>query len=406
MLYTAFASLTEFSTRAQSFKSGESKELFAGIGARYLPTGHIVYAVGNNLLAVPFDPGRLEAAGGPVPVVEGVYRTTVPQYALSDSGALVYMPGAAGANTTIPERTLVWVDREGKEEPLGAPPNFYRFPKISPDGTRVALTVFGDNTDIWIWDTVRKTLTRLTFDKSNDIQSIWAPDGKKIVFASNREGKFYSLYWKAADGTGVEEKLGSMPSLSLLPWSWSSDGKTLITVETDEGSKWNIGMFSMERERTRKPLLQEEAVEINPKISPDGGYMAYASLESGKYEIYVRPFPDVNKGKWQVSTSGGNLPLWSPDGRELFYIGQENSVMAVAVETKPTFKLGTPKALFRSMCVGNIIGEGTPWDISPDGKRFLMLKEPPSTPSASAGPRKINIVLNWFEELKQRVPVK
>ena len=166
-------------------------------------------------------------------------------------------------------------------------------------------------------------------------------------------------------------------------------------------------MLSMEGERARKPLLHEEAATvINPKISPDGGYLAYVSGESSKNEVYVRPFTDVNKGKWQVSTSGGNLPLWSPNGRELFYISLENSVMAVAVETKPAFSLGTPKILFRSMCVGSTPGEGTPWDISPDGKRFLMMKEPQPTPSASAGPHRINIVLNWIEELKQRVPVK
>jgi serine/threonine-protein kinase len=143
---TAFASTTRFSIRAQSLKSGEPKELFAGIGARYLASGHLVYAVGNNLLAVPFDAGILEAAGGPVPIVEGVYRNVTPQYALSDSGTLVYMPGATGAATA--GRTFVWVDREGKEEPLGAPPNNYRYPKLSPDGTRVAVTVVGDNTDI------------------------------------------------------------------------------------------------------------------------------------------------------------------------------------------------------------------------------------------------------------------
>jgi serine/threonine-protein kinase len=404
ILYTAFANYIQFSIRAQSLKSGESKELFAGIGARYLPTGHLVYVVGNNLLAVPFDPGRLETAGGSVHMVEGVYRAVIPQYALSDSGTLVYMPGATGG--TAAGRTLVWVDREGKEEPLGTPPNPYRFPKISPDGTRVAVTIYGDNTDIWVWDLIRKTLTRMTFDKARDLQSIWTPDGKKIVFASNREGNVASLYWKSADGTGGEEKLGSMPGLGLMPWSWSSDGRTLITAETDGAAKWGIGMFSMEGERTRKPLLPEEATEICPKISPDGGYMAYASDESARTEVYVRPFPDVNKGKWQVSTSSGNMPLWSPDGRELFYLTLENSVMAVAVETKPTFSLGTPKALFRSTCVGNIVGEGTAWDISPDGKRFLMIKPPATTPSAEGGPRKINIVLNWVEELKQRPPVK
>jgi len=162
----------------------------------------------------------------------------------------------------------------------------------------------------------------------------------------------------------------------------------------------------MEGDRVRKTLLHDEYSKINPRISPDGGYMAYASGESGKQEVYVRPFPEVDKGKWQASTSGGVSPLWSPDGRELFYLSLENSVMAVAVETKPAFSLGTPKTLFRSTYVPSIAGEGSPWDISADGKRFLMMKESGTNASAAVGPRKINIVLNWIDELRQRVPVK
>jgi Tol biopolymer transport system component len=388
----------------QSLKSEERKELFQGDSARYLPTGHIIYAVGNNLFAVPFNLDRLEAAGGQVPVVEGVFKIAPPLYAVSDSGTLVYVPGTTGASASG-GRTLVWVDRNGKEEPLGAPPNNYRYPKISPDGTRVAVTINGANVDIWIWDLVRKTLTRLTFDEKPELQSIWTPDGKRIVFASGNTSP-NDVCWKAADGTGGVERVGSAPDLLLMPWSFTSDGKTLVVQETDMGTKWDIGMLSMEGDHARKPLLREKATEIQPKISPDGRWMAYMSDESGRNEIYVRPFPEVDKGKWQASTSGGTAPLWSPDGRELFYLSEENTVMAIAVETKPTFSLGRPNTLFRSMCVGSTPGEGTAWDISPDGKRFLMMKEPQTTPSAGAGPRKINIVLNWFEELKQRVPKK
>jgi serine/threonine-protein kinase len=154
----------------------------------------------------------------------------------------------------------------------------------------------------------------------------------------------------------------------------------------------------MEGDHNLRPLLQEKYSEWEPKISPDGRWMAYVSEESGKSEVYVRPFPDVNKGKWQVSTSGGRDPLWSPDGRGLFYRNGD-SVMAVAVQTEPTFNPGKTEALFQGKYTSY-------WDISHDGKRFLMLKEPQSTASGGEGPRKINIVLNWFEELKQRVPVK
>jgi Tol biopolymer transport system component len=393
----------------QSLESGERKVLISGgSDARYVPTGHLVYALGGVLYAVAFDADSLEVIGGSVSVVEGVQRaygqsTGTANYGFSNNGMLAYVLGTAESG--IPPRSLVWVNREGKEDPLGAPPKPYSFPKISPDGTRVALTVQEDNVDIKIWDTLRKTLTRLTFDEANDIQSICTPDGERIVFASPREGGLHSLYWKKADGTGVTEKLFSMEDRALLPWCWSSDGKTLIMLETDFGSNWDIGMLSMEDERERKPLLVEEPVDLNPKISPDGRYMAYSSLESGQQEIYIRPFPDVDEGKWQVSTAVGNSPLWSPDGKELFYLTDENAVMAVGVETKPGLILGTPEELFRGNFISGV-GEGHPWDIHPDGDRFLMLKRAGASLSTEAAPRpKIIIVQNWFEELKERVPV-
>ena len=171
---------------------------------------------------------------------------------------------------------------------------------------------------------------------------------------------------------------------------------------------FDIGMMSMEGDHARKLLLQEKYIEIQPKISPDGRWIAYTSDASGWSEVYVRSFPDVDRGKWQVSTSGGNSPLWAPNGQELLFLSNENSVMAVAVETGPKFSHGTPKSLFRSSNVLVSLTSGTPWDISPDGRRFLMLKPVASTGAAPAaiGPRQINIVLNWFEELRQKVPAK
>jgi dipeptidyl aminopeptidase/acylaminoacyl peptidase len=176
----------------------------------------------------------------------------------------------------------------------------------------------------------------------------------------------------------------------------------------DSGVTQHIGMISAEGDHPRKTLLQQGSMEIQPKISPDGRCMAYTSSESGRNEIYVRPFPEVNKGRWQVSTSGGDSPLWSRDGRELFYLNGD-AVMAVSVKTEPSFDIvGTPQVLFRGMYVSAAPDNGTPWDISTDGKRFLMIKPPASTSAApaAAGPRRINIVVNWFEELKQQVPLK
>jgi Tol biopolymer transport system component len=390
----------------QSLKSGERKELIEGKAARYFPTGHIVYnRVDSNLYAVRFDIDALKVIGGPVPVVEGVLQTGgALQYAVSDAGTLVYVPGPVSSSAS--GRTLVWVERKGKEQPLAAQPNDYRSPHISPDGTRLALGIFAGNnkSDIWIWDLVRETMTRLTFDEASS-NPLWTLDGKRVAFVTGSQPANYVVCWKAADGTGGDEKLGSVPGRTVIPWSWSSDGKILVTLGYGGATNFDIGSLSMEGEHKWKPLLQEKYVELQPKISPDGRWMAYRSNESGKNEIYVRPFPDINKGRWQVSTSGGDTPLWSPNGRELFYRNGD-SVMAVTVEAGQTFKCGKPEPLFRGTYTPESpTGAMHPWDISPDGKRFLMMKELGSV-SAEAGPRKINIVLNWFEELKQRVSAK
>jgi eukaryotic-like serine/threonine-protein kinase len=388
----------------QSLKSGEAKELFAGVGARYVPTGHIVYLVpkGNNVFGVfgePFNLERLEVTGGPVPLIEGV---SVQAGAFSNTGTLVYIPETAPQTKTgasASARTLVWVDREGHEEAIPAPPNLYRYPKICPDGNRIALTV--ENKDIWIWDLIHKTLTRLTFEIGGSLTLVWSPDGKRIAYyGTGPEKGGVGIYCKAADGTGQEELLSrTVDRRMFFPYCWTGDGKYLVGAETPDLRKFDIGVFSIEGDHTRKTLLQNAKLQNQPQISRDGKWMAYASDESGKNEIYVRPFPDVDKGRWQVSTSGGDSPLWSPDGRELFYLSGD-AVMRASVKTEPKFEIiGTPNNLFRGTFVGSLPDNGTPWDIRPDGKRFLMIKPPTARP-------KINIVLNWFEELKQRVPVK
>jgi Tol biopolymer transport system component len=398
-----------FKIAVQSLQSGERKELFTGDTARYIPTGHILYLVGNNLMAVPFDFKTLKVTGEPVPVVEGVWRVATgytPQYAVSDSGTLVYIPGTIGAFT---QRTLVWLDRNGKEVSIGVTPNDYSEPDISPDGTKLALTVIsGEKSDIWILDLLRGTMTRLTFNESS-AYPLWTRDSKRIVFMSGNLLES-AVYWKAADGTGADNRL--IPNrLSLIPWSWSSDGQTLLLTEAvggvQGGSEYAIDALPLEGNRKLSTLLKEKYQDRQPHISPDGRWMVYVSNESGKNEIYVRPFPDVDKGKWQISVGvgGGEAPLWSPDGRELFYRNGD-SVMAVAVETGQTFKCGKPEPLFRGTYTSSYLQDLRPWDISPDGKRFLMMKEAGSPASAALGPRKINIVLNWFEELKQKVPVK
>ncbi len=393
-------------------QSGQRKPLLAAQGffARYVPTGHIAYMEGNSLFAVPFDSGRLVVTGRPVAMVDGVLwmgGTTAPQYAISRSGTLIYVQ-AATAGSVAGGRTLVWVDRKGIEEPIKAAPQMYRYPKISPDGKKVAFAIPRDQgSDLWIYDLARETPTRLTFEDGYHLQPIWTPDGKRIVYGSRPTNKDrYSVYWKATDGTGKSELIGSSQDRSLMPWSFSRDGKTLAMTEVAAGQNLDIGILSMEANYTIKLLLQEQYTEMQPKISPDGRWMAYASYESGgRAEIYVRPFPEVEGGRWQVSSNGGETPLWSPNGREIFY-RKDDAVMAASVETEGSFKSGKPEFLFRGPYVVLGANEGHPWDISADGKRFLMMKGAGSASSTTGGPRKINIVLNWFEELKQRVPSK
>jgi serine/threonine protein kinase len=413
----------------QSIESGARKELFPGDTAKYLPTGHIVYAVDNNLFAIPFDLDKLEVKGGPIPVVQGVLRASgAPQYSIGNSGTLLYIPGTM---PTRARRTLVWVDRNGKEDPITDSTNAYASPRISPDGTKVAL-IIGDtpNANLWVWDIVRETATRLTFDESVDLVPLWTPDGKKIVYFSIRQEEA-GLYWKNADGTGEAELLVSSPDQWLMPWSWSVDGNTLVMTEFSSafalrgvgsamaralstegpslswaaGAKSNIGSLLLQDNQKRIVLLQDEFHEVDPKISPDGRWIAYMSNESDQREVYVRPFPDVNSGKWQVSTSGGKGPVWAPNGKELLYMSGD-TMMAVDVETETTFKADVPRKLFQGNYYSYLDSSGM-WDIHPDGNKFLMIKPTQTADSESTAktPHKINIVLNWFEELKQRVPV-
>jgi len=315
-------------------------------------------------------------------------------------------------------RTLVWVGRDGNEEPIEAEADGYYHPRISPDGTQIASSITnGQTADIWIWHLVRKTKTRLTFNTADDLMPLWTPDGKRIAFYSQRETGM-GAYWKAADGTGKTEPISPLSGAiqAQIPSSWADNGKTMviadITADSLSGISLNIIPFdiaalSMEGDEDRRLLLHEKYSEVQPRVSPDGSWLAYTSDESGRNQIYVRPFPDVEEGRWQISTDGGDSPLWAPDGGELFYRSAD-AVMAVSVETEPAFSFETPVTLFQGEYVGASFAllrfEMNPWDISPDGKRFLMMKGNQISTTETISPRRINIILNWFEELKDRVP--
>ncbi len=400
---TAAGNWTNAQVALQSVGTGERRNLVqGGTQPRYAPSGHLVYAQGGSLMAVPFDPQRLTATGAAVPMVEGILQslaTGAAQYSFSSTGSLVYVPGGVQAT----QRRLVWVSRNGAEQPLAAPARAYRQPRLSPDGRRIAVAIEEQETQVWLYDLSRETLTRLTFEGNTNFNPVWTPDGKRITFQSNKEGP-QNLFWQLADGSGGLERLTTSEYVNA-PESWSPDGQLLAFIEINPTTGYDVWVLRMGdpsagsgQVRKAEPFLRTPFNEGSARFSPDGRWLAYLSNESGRYEVYVQPYPGPG-GKWQISTEGGTEPVWNPNGRELFYRSGDK-MMAVDIATQPGFAAGKPKVLFEGQYLP------TPatfpnYDVAPDGQRFLMLKP---IEQAQAAPTQINVVLNWFEELKRRVP--
>jgi serine/threonine protein kinase/Tol biopolymer transport system component len=392
---TAGALFSNAQVGVQPVGAGERENLIpGGLFPRYAPTGHLVYAQGGSVMAVPFDPQRLTVTGTGGPVVVGVMQSPTnghAQYSFSATGSLVYVPGDVQAT----QLRLVWVSRSGAEQALAAPANSYLNPRVSPDGRRVAIGITSQESQVWQYDLSREALTRFTFEGTVNGYPAWTPDGKRIAFISNKEGPL-NVFWQLADGSGGLERLTTSDDLQT-PNSWSPDGKLLAFNEITPGKGIDIWVLRL-GDRKAQPFLQKPFNESAPRFSPDGRWLAYVSDESGRYEIYVQPYPGPG-GKWQISTEGGTEPVWNPNGRELFYRSGDK-LMAVDISTQSGFAAGKPRMLFEGKY------QPTPvtfpnYDVSPDGQRFLMLKP---AEQEQAAPTQINVVLNWFEELKQKVP--
>jgi len=342
-------------------------------------------------MAVPFDAQEFAITGSAVPVVEGVLQSTfsgAAQYSFSDAGSLVYVPGSAQA-----QRRLVWVSRNGAEQLVAAPARAYRGPRLSPDGREVAVAIEGQETEVWLYDLSRKMLTRLTFQGSTNYDPAWTPDGKRVAFHSTTG--VVGLFWQMADGSGGLERLNEFGGA---PYSWSPDGQLLAF--NDFAATQHIKVLRM-GDRKVVPFPGSSFKEGAAQFSPDGRWLTYVSDESGRNEIYVQPYPGPGR-KWQISTEGGTEPLWNPNGLELFYRSGDK-MMAAEIAAQPYFSAGKPKVLFAGQFQQS--PNPTPnanYDVSPDGQRFLMLKSGERDPA----PTQINVVLNWFEELKRKVPIR
>ena len=403
VLLTSDRGGTDLRVAVHSLETGERRIVIEpGSSARYLPTGHLIYAWEGNLLAAPFDLEELQVTGPSVLVVEGVMMVsgTAP-FSVSESGSLVYVPGGERRSRSWGE--LVWVDREGTVEPLPLPTGSYWGPRLSPDGRSFVYwtSLNAETINVWVYELEREVARRLTDDQGGDQGwPIWSPDGKRVIFNGPTEGMGHNLYWKPVDGSGPAERLTESEYGQQAQSYWAG-GNLLVFLEShdpaDTGT--DIWVLPLEGEAKPRPFLQTTSNEFHPMFSPDGRWLAYVSDESGGYEVYVRPYPGPG-GVTPISTHGGTDPAWAPDGRELFYLegrSPSTKLMAVSVKTEPALRVGKPRLLF----AGNYMGGspyGRSYDITPDGQRFLMAKQEQTEVA------QINVVLNWFEELKRLVP--
>jgi len=344
-------------------------------------------------LAVPFDLDALELEGVPVPVLDGVYTALASgsaDFCVSRSGTLLY---ASGDSQEALNR-MVWLDRNGRTEPLLDTPRPYIYAQPSPDGRSLAVWIEEANGSIWTHDLARGTSTRLISGYDNH-WPVWTPDSRRITFRSDRDGPA-NLYWQATGGGRGAERL-TTSEYEQIPWSWTPDGARLVFGENRLDTAWDLWIFSIEGDRAPEVLLQTPFDEREASLSADGRWIAYSSNESGRFEVYLQPFPSLEE-KSQVSTNGGSLPRWNPRGGELFYV-EGDKLMAVSVDTRNGLALGNPRPLAEGVQgMGMFYGYG----VDSSGQRFATLAAIEEEPS----PRRIHLVQNWFQELEELVPTE
>ncbi len=388
---------------AFTLKTRKRKTLIeGGFFPRYSPSGHLVYARAGSLYAVPFDAENLEVAGSPVKVVDGVFMSTnsgAAFFDISRTGSLAYAVGKAEGG----DRSLVWVDRQGKAAPLGFPPRSYVFPRISPDGKQLAFEIEGVNHDLYTYDPARDVTTKMTTDGVSHAP-VWTPDGRRIAFRSWKAAVM-SMWWMPSDRSGPEERLTSVGKRQSVV-SFSPDMNYIAFNQMDPagGAGSDVWMLPMEGDRKPQPFVKSKAQEGSARFSPDGKWVAYCTNESSRFEVFVQPWPGPGP-KIQVSSEGGTDPIWSRNGRELFY-RRGDKMIVVAVTTEPTFRASKPELLWEghyshgmSSSCGFPGATSANYDVTSDGQRFLMVQDL----DQDAVSTRIVVVVNFAEELRRLV---
>jgi serine/threonine-protein kinase len=421
VLYTArTAANTSPSIRVVDLQTGNERALVdTGQDPAYVSGGLMLYVTApsvadgsriGSLRAIRFDSHRLEITGDSVAIEDQIFvgPTGVSNFSASHAGDIVYVPGSAATGPTL-QRELVWVDRAGREYPIKAPRRAYASLRLSPDGSKAVLDARDQTNDIWIWDFARETLTALNISPAQDMAPIWTAEGKRIIWTATRVSSIPNLYWQSADGTGTPEPLSTSTG-NQFPTSATPDGRYTIYFGTGgrlQGT--DIYQFDMsDSARRSEQIIGSPSLEMGGEISPDGRWIAYHSDETRERQVIVRPFPNVNEGRTQISTDGGSRPAFSRRGDELFYLDRNGFLTAVPFTTKGTTLVpGAPKTILRTAYLAGSSALGLDlraYDVSPDGKRFLMIKDDASSDQSANAPEMV-VVLNLASELRSRLAI-
>jgi serine/threonine-protein kinase len=404
VLFTAFVEPGNRSAiHAVNVTSGARRPVLSGaVSPRYFASGFLAYLDASSLLhAIRFDAARSQTSGEPLSIgtlpIAGA--AAYGGYDVSATGTLVYLPGQQNAAS----RRLVWISRDGKEQDTNLPRHAYLYPRFSADGESVALDVRDAfSGDLWLWDLKRDTLSRFTTGAGRNAYPAWTPDGRNLLFASSRTGSD-NIYRQAADGSGAAQALTNHPN-PVLPYLVSPDG-TMAVLRELMGGNPDLALLRLTGTPTIERLIYSRASDVNADLSPDGHWIVYQSDQSGVPEIYVQPFPDVGRGRWQISNGGGLTPLWARKGREIFFVDPGNNLMRVEVQTGASFSAGKPTRFFAqgySNAAWTRGQGGRTFDLTPDGQRFLVVEDAPDEDSRRDN--RMNVVLNWPAQLERIGP--